>query len=135
MDLITGLATARQALDIVKSLRDIERDLDSASYKSQMAELYSALADVKIALSDAQTTLHEKDQKIRSLEETIESMKSGESCPLCETGRLKVVQSKSHPHFGFAGVQERTLKCQNPACGHSEIRLHDPDNRTGTNKR
>lgn len=133
MDLMTGLATVQQAIGIAKELRDLEKNLDSATYKAQIAELYSSLADVKMALTDAQTALHDKDRQIRELTSKIEDMRAGETCPICGKGRMKVVASRPHPHFSFAGVQERSIKCQNPECGHTEDRLFDPDNRTGTN--
>lgn len=120
MDLMTGLAAAAQALDITKKLRDLSADLDTATYRAQIAELYTALADVKMALSDAKEAIHERDQKIRKLEADIEASKSGDACPLCGTGRMKVTASYAHPTFGDVGLKERVLTCQNPECGHVE---------------
>ncbi|CDX53487.1 hypothetical protein MPL1032_180011 [Mesorhizobium plurifarium] len=122
MDIMGALATAGQAVKIAKDLRDIERDLDSASYKAKMAELYSSLADIKMALSDAKEALHEKDGQIKGLRDQIQALQSGETCPLCSTGKLKVIASRLHPQFGVLGHQERTLKCQNAECGHTEKR-------------
>ncbi len=130
MDIIAGLTAAGQAVQIVKDLRDIERDLDSATYKAQMAELYSNLADVKIALSDAKEQMQNKDQQIRALQAQIATMQAGELCPICQTGRMKVTASKPHPTFGVMGVLERTLSCQNEACGHSDKVMHDPNGRS-----
>lgn len=127
MDIATGLALLGQATGIVKDLREIDKGFDGAALKAQMADLYGTLADVKIALSDARETIHTKDQKIRELEERTATLTSGEACPLCGDGRLKVVASRAHPHFGFAGVQERTLKCDK--CGHAETRRFDPEGR------
>lgn len=124
MDIATGLTLLTQATSIVKDLRQIDKGFDLAVLKSQTADLYGTLADVKIALSDARETIHEKDLKIKELEDKIKAFMSGEVCPICETGRLKIVASIEHPQFGFAGVQERTLKCTN--CNHSEKHLHDP---------
>lgn len=129
MDISTGLTLLGQATGIVKDLREIDKGFDLAALKSQMADLYGTLADVKIALSDARETIHEKDRKIKELEDKIAALTSGEACPICGTGRMKVVSSVAHPHFGFAGVQERTLKCTD--CSHSEKHLHDP---TGVTK-
>jgi len=128
LDIATALTLLGQATRIVKDLREIDKGFDLASLKAQMANLYGTLADVKIALSDAREAIHEKDQKIKRLEDKIAALVSGETCPICNEGRMKVVASREHPHFGFAGVQERTLKCDK--CGHSEKRLHDPDGRT-----
>lgn len=126
MDLIAGLSAAQQAIGIVKSLRDIERDLDSATYKAQMAELYSGLADVKMALTDAQTQLHEKDQAIRLLEETIKALKTGEACPMCQEGQMKLFSAKPHPEFGVFGHEERKFKCTNSECDHTAVRKYVP---------
>lgn len=130
MDIATGLTLLAQATGIVKDLRSIDKSFDLAVLKSQMAELYGTLADVKIALSDAREVIHEREQKIKGLEDKIATLTSGEACPMCNEGRMKIAASRAHPQFGFAGVQERTLKCDK--CGHSEKRLHDP---SGVTKR
>jgi len=124
MDITTGLTLLGQATGIVKDRRGIEKGFDMAALKSRMADLYGTLADVKIALSDARETIHEKDRKIRELEGNIAALTSGEACPICGAGRMKVTASHEHPHFAFAGVQERTMKCN---CNHTEKRLHDPN--------
>lgn len=129
MDIAAALGALSQATNIVKALRSIDKSYDLATAKAQMAEVYGALADVKIALSDAREEIHSRDQRIRELEEQITALNSGEACPLCDSGRLKVVASKPHPSFAFAGVQERTVKCTE--CGHSEQRFHDPENVAG----
>lgn len=124
MDIATGLSLLAQATGIVKDLREIDKSFDAATLKAQMADLYGTLADVKIALSDARETIHDRDLKIKELEGRISTLSSGEVCPICNQGTLKVQSSRQHPHFGFAGVQERTLKCDN--CPHTEKRMHDP---------
>ncbi|MEO8758830.1 MAG: hypothetical protein ABI398_13900 [Devosia sp.] len=124
MDIATGLALLAQATGIVKDLREIDKSFDAAALKAQMADLYGALADVKIALSDARDAIHERDQKIKELEGKIGDLNTGDLCPICNEGHLKVVASREHPDFGSFGVQERTLKCSK--CTHSEKRMHDP---------
>jgi hypothetical protein len=126
MDLVTALATLGQAIKLTKDLRDIERGFDAAAQKAQIAELYSALADVKMALTDASEEIHAKDRKIKTLEAQIEELKSGDICPICESGRMKVTSTRPHEHFGTFGKQMRTVTCQNPGCGNSEQRMHDP---------
>lgn len=126
MDIVTALATLSQAIKIAKDLRDIEKDLDSAAYKAKMAELYNDLSDVKMALTDAREAIHEREQKIKILETKIEALSSGENCPLCQNGRMKITASVPHRQLGIFGVQERTLRCQNPDCGHTEKRNFDP---------
>lgn len=125
MDIASGLALLAQATGIVKDLREIDKGFNVAALKSQMADLYGTLADVKIALSDARETIHDRDQKIKDLEEKIASLTSGEACPICDTGRMKVISSHAHPFLGPAGMQERTIRCS--SCGHTEDRLHDPN--------
>jgi hypothetical protein len=129
LDIAAGLTLLGQATNIVKGLREIDKGFDLAALKARMADLYGTLADVKIALSDARETIHDRDRKIKQLEQKIAALTSGDSCPICSVGLMKVAASREHPHFGFAGVQERTLKCDK--CGHAEKRLHDPDGITG----
>jgi hypothetical protein len=74
--------------------------------------------------------MHDKDEKIRQPEEKISTLTSGESCPICSEGRMKIVLSRGHPQLGRLGVQERTLKCDK--CEHTEKRMFDP---TGVTKR
>lgn len=128
MDFSVALASAAQALNVVKQLREIDAALSVADLKARMADLYGTLAEVKIALSDAREAIHERDNEIKTLKERISSLASGEACPICAEGRMKVVASKPHPHFSFAGVQERTIKCDK--CNHSEKRMHDPNGAT-----
>lgn len=45
-------------------------------------------------------------------------------CPRCREGPLEVVGRRPHPEFGFADVEEHTMRCT--GCGHTEARLHDP---------
>ncbi|MGY2906561.1 hypothetical protein [Bradyrhizobium sp. URHC0002] len=125
MDIAAALSLLGQATNIVKNLREVEKGFDVAALKAQMAELYGTLADVKIALSDARETIHDRDKKIKELEEKISTLTSGESCPICGDGRMKIASSRPHPHFAFAGVQERTLKCEK--CPHTETRMFDPN--------
>lgn len=127
MEIAGGIASIGQALNVIKRLQAIERDLDVALVKSQLAEVYSSLADVKIALSDARERLAEKDREIATLSAKIEALSSGESCPICSGGQMKVLASRPHSIFGVLGAQERTIMCSNAACGHSEVRLHDPN--------
>lgn len=127
MDISTALALIGQATGLVKDLREIDKSFDSAAVKAKMADLYSTLADVKIALSDAREEIHQKEQKINELEGRVAALTSGEACPLCDGGQMKVTKSHPHPQFGVFGTQERTLTCMK--CGHSEPRLFDANGR------
>ena len=64
--------------------------------------------------------------RVVALESEIAKRPSLESCPICNSGNLKVTDVHAHPTLGAVGVQERTMKCDNPACGHTEKRIHDP---------
>ncbi|HEV7293499.1 MAG TPA: hypothetical protein VGN79_14385 [Devosia sp.] len=124
MDIAAGLTLVGQALGIVKDLREIDKGYDAAVIKAQMADLYSTLGDVKMALSDAKVSIHERDTTIRELQAKIATMATGEACPICGQGILKVTAVYAHPEFGVVGVQERVLKCTE--CSHTEKRMHDP---------
>ena len=54
-----------------------------------------------------------------------------EDCPICRIGKLAVVAVGPDPTFGRVGLQQRTLKCDNKECGHTEKRQHDPNNILG----
>jgi hypothetical protein len=67
--------------------------------------------------------------RLAALENEIAKRPSLETCPICNSGNLKVVSVNPHPTLGKVGIQERSLKCDNVACGHTEKRLHDPSGR------
>lgn len=69
MDIVSGIAAASQALELVKKLREIDTDMKAAEVKLQMTDLYVKLADVRIALADAQSEIREKDAEIARLKE------------------------------------------------------------------
>jgi hypothetical protein len=103
MDIMTGLSAASKALEIAKSLREFESQINDATFKHQISELYLALADAKIALADARQEISDKDAEIAKLQ-AVEASKmrtvshrgynfgiddSGKSigrpfCPVCE---------------------------------------------------
>lgn len=64
--------------------------------------------------------------RVAALENEIAKRPSLEECPICGTGKLKVTHVGPHPRMGAVGLQERTLKCDNPSCAHTERRMHDP---------
>ena len=119
MDLPAALSAASVAVKITKDLRDVERGFEASEYKLKIADLQSALADVKVALVDAQ-------EENRSLERKLEEIRSGENCPICQLGRMKITDSEPHAEFAFAGVQMRTISCDNIDCDNHEKRPFDP---------
>lgn len=64
--------------------------------------------------------------RVAALEAEIAKRPSLEACPICSVGHLKVSHVGPHPTMGAVGLQERTLKCDDPSCGHIEKRMHDP---------
>jgi hypothetical protein len=67
MDIMTALATATKSLELVKALREVDRQIGEAELKSKAAELLSNLADVKIALVEARDELEGKEKEIAKL--------------------------------------------------------------------
>jgi len=127
MDIMSGMSAVSTALQITKDLRDLDVSLSKAEMKAKFAELYNSLADAKIALSDAKLTLNSKEGEISELKLKITALMSGDMCPLCSSGRMKIIASVPHPIFGVHGHMQRTLKCQNVDCGHSENRKYNPN--------
>jgi hypothetical protein len=48
-------------------------------------------------------------------------------CPQCRSGRLRVIETSSHPEFGFAGIETHQVRCDRPECGYAGTRLYDPN--------
>lgn len=69
MDLVTGMAVAGQALDILRKLKDLDADLKNAEVKMQLAELYGKVAELKVALADASIELRQRDDTIVDLKD------------------------------------------------------------------
>jgi hypothetical protein len=67
MDFATALASAAQALNVVKALREIDSALSVADLKAKMAELYGSLAEVRMALTDARDEIRAKEEEITAL--------------------------------------------------------------------
>lgn len=69
MDFASGLASASQAMALAKALRNIDRNLDAATYRATIAELMEAATDAKIALVEAKESLAGKDAEILRLKD------------------------------------------------------------------
>jgi soluble cytochrome b562 len=67
MDIMTGLATASQAIKLANDLRGIDKAMNAAEFKLKIADLTVALSDIKMALSDAKQEIAEKDSEIADL--------------------------------------------------------------------
>ena len=100
---------------------------------STLGDIVSLLEKIPIwrrlkALPDEFDALKER---VAALEIEIKKRPSLESCPICETGHLKVTKVTPHGHLGDLGIQNRFYKCDNPNCAHTETRIHDPSGRMG----
>ncbi|MGX4803992.1 hypothetical protein [Bradyrhizobium guangdongense] len=67
MDIMTGLATASQAIKLANDLRGIDKAMDAAEFKLKIADLTIALSDIKMALSEAKEEISAKEAEITDL--------------------------------------------------------------------
>jgi hypothetical protein len=67
MDFMTIIATATKSLEMVKALKDIDKQIGEAELKARAAELLSNLADLKVALVEAKEEVAAKDDAINKL--------------------------------------------------------------------
>lgn len=102
MDIVAGLTAAGKALEIAKALRDLDRSLEGAEYRSRIADLIDQLTDTRIALSEARETIADKEAEIRRLTAR-------------NTGLIEVV-GKDGFNFGIEGGKVRRL----PFCPNCE---------------
>jgi hypothetical protein len=112
VDFATALASAAQALNVVKALREIDSALSVADLKARMAELYASLADVRMALTDARDEIRAKEEEIAALKKRQLEFK-----PMIEQHRFKyeMIEGKASglPYCSnclLDGVQIRPVK-------------------------
>jgi predicted nucleic acid-binding Zn-ribbon protein len=67
MDFMIAIATATKALEAVKALREIDKQISEAELKARAADLMSNLADVKMALVEARDEIGSKEKEISHL--------------------------------------------------------------------
>lgn len=114
MDIISGIAAVTSALGIAKTLREVEKSYDEATYKIQISDLIGALTDAKLAMADAKEKMAEQDREITRLKDSFEKQRdlyvgpgdykffkndkgvpSGfPICPRCEAKEGRLVQLK-----------------------------------------
>ena len=113
---------------LFRSLREIDKSVDEATFKLKLADLTSALADTKVALSDAKLSLQDKDEEIVRLARDLTDAKFGEICPMCKDGRMKLQRTEGHYSHGLSnfGVEDWYYSCEKVECGFEQIRIHDP---------
>ncbi len=112
-------------VNIVTDLTDGLRRLQKLSKDMSEIELREEILLLRELLTSARDEVMAKSATIAALEQEANDRRVGESCPICGTGRLKVVASSEHPDMPGIGVQERTLKCTN--CNNTEKRIYDPE--------
>ena len=126
MDILTSLTAVSQALNIAKEIKEIDRSIDDAEFKLKIAELMSALADAKVSLSDAH-------REIGQLREEIIKLKEGDICPVCKTGRLKIISVQ--PHEFFVGTEFHEVSCSSDDCDYRTERQFDSNRGIYTSKK
>jgi hypothetical protein len=72
MDFLTIIATATRSLEMVKALKDIDKQIGEAELKARAAELLSNLADLKVALVEAKEEAAVKDGEIAKLKKAFQ---------------------------------------------------------------
>lgn len=72
MSLAGAIAGVTASINTLKALRTVEKAIDQAELKIQIADLISNLADAKVELVEAQQTLKEKDEEIVRLQASLE---------------------------------------------------------------
>lgn len=72
MEILAGIAAAKQALDIARAMRGLEQSFDQATMKAKLVDLIDALSDAKLALTDAKEDLAERDNTIATLKANFE---------------------------------------------------------------
>jgi hypothetical protein len=92
MDIAAALASAAQALNVVKAIRDIDNAMGVADLKAKMADLYGNLAEVRMALTDAQDALRTKDAEIAELKK-----RKAEAKPMVEANGFQYEEVDGKP--------------------------------------
>jgi hypothetical protein len=72
MDFMTIIATTTKSLEMVKALKDIDKQIGEAELKAKAAELLSNLADLKIALVEAKEEATTKEAEIITLKKSFQ---------------------------------------------------------------
>lgn len=72
MEILAGIAAAKQALDIARAMRGLEQSYDQATVKAQLVDLIDSLSDAKLALTEAREVLNDRDKEIALLKANFE---------------------------------------------------------------
>ena len=66
------------------------------------------------------------EQRLEALEAEVGPCSRARKCPCCQKPGLQVIGVRPHPEFGAEGIQQHEVSCAK--CGHSDVRLYDPNN-------
>ncbi len=69
IDFAVALASVTKGLEVLKTMQEIDKNYDAATYKRKIAELMSAVADAKMALIEAREDAASKDKEIDRLKD------------------------------------------------------------------
>ena len=83
-DLITGITTA---IDIAKKLRDLNKKVGEAEFKTLLAELYSELGDAKLEATNLKSDLADRKREIVDLKAQVNQRE--QESPVVEQGAYK----------------------------------------------
>ena|SRR5687768_1919098 len=67
MDVMTALAAATQGLEVLRQLRDLDRSVNEAEWRSKIVEVQERLTDAKSALLEAKEAIAARDDEITRL--------------------------------------------------------------------
>lgn len=72
MDIVTGLAAVSNGITVAKTMRNIEKNLDVAVMKGQLADITVALSDAKLALVQAKEDIEERNKEIERIRKSLD---------------------------------------------------------------
>lgn len=67
-----AISATTAAIQLVQTLRNVDKSLSQAETRHQMAEILTKLTDVKLALLEAREDIADRDGKIAELQKAIE---------------------------------------------------------------
>ena len=132
MDIITGIAAAKGAIEIANELRSIDKEIDKADLKLRIVALIDSILDTKEALQDAKEREFTLKEEIRSLKETLEDRRRFEDeggflyeiaddgsrigepyCNQCYVKEDRKFRLVSYEKFIGLGSKQQGRKCNN----------------------
>lgn len=107
IDIAGSIATAGEAIKIVKAIRDADQAMDKAVLKGQLAEVLEALSDNKIALLEARERINELETELKN-----RKIAPGEKCDFCGAFACRMIsEERARGPQGDMGVTNQVWKC------------------------